>query len=52
MRVMSLQNEAVSDDVNRVWQDTATMCSRLLCELDYSKFRDDVNPQEIIRMLL
>lgn len=53
MRVMSLQNEAVSDDVNRVWQDTANdVFASYFAKLDYSKFRDDVNPQEIIRMLL
>jgi AcrR family transcriptional regulator len=53
MRVMSLQNEAVSDDVNRVWQDTANdVFANYFAKLDYSKFRDDVNPQEIIRMLL
>lgn len=53
MRAVNLQNEAVSDSVNRVWQETSKdIFANYFTKMDYSKFRDDVNPQEIIQMLL
>lgn len=53
MRIVNLQNETISDDVNRVWQDTTNdVFSSYFAKMDYTKFRDDVNPQEIIQMLL
>jgi AcrR family transcriptional regulator len=53
MRVVSIQNESVSDDVNRVWLTTTNdVFANYFAKLDYSKFREDVNPQEIIQMLV
>jgi AcrR family transcriptional regulator len=53
MRVVSLTNEAVSEDVNRIWLETTNdVFANYFSNLDYSKFKEDVDPQEIIQMLL
>jgi AcrR family transcriptional regulator len=53
MRIVNVQNDAVAGEVNKVWEDTSKeMYASYFSKMDYSKFREDVDPQEIIQMLL
>lgn len=53
MRVVGASQEAVSEDINRLWQDTTTeMFTSYFKAMDYSKFKNDVKPLEVIQMLL
>lgn len=53
LRIVNDQNDAVAGEVNKVWEDTSKdVYSSYFLKLDYSKFREDVDPQEIIQMLL
>jgi AcrR family transcriptional regulator len=52
VRAYYSQNEAVTDDTNSSLQDKlAGTLPEYLSGIDYSKFRDDVNPQDIFNML-
>lgn len=52
MRAFNTQKEAVSDDLNdRFLKKTAEIYGALLSNVDYSKFRSDINPQQILQML-
>ncbi len=53
MRVAGPQQSSVSEDINRVWQDTSNdIFTTYFKSADFSKFRDDVDPLEIIQMLI
>lgn len=52
MRAFYSQKEAVSEDLNsRLQKTTADIYGSYLSKVDFSKFRDDVNPIEILQML-
>jgi AcrR family transcriptional regulator len=53
LRVYRSQKEDVTNDINKKWQNTATdIFSSFFANMDYSKFKADVSPQEIIQMIL
>jgi AcrR family transcriptional regulator len=53
MRIVFLKQESVSDGVSQVWQNTTNdIFANYFSKMDYSKFREDINPLEIIQMLL
>lgn len=52
MRSFYSQKEAVSEHLNsRFKEKTAEIYGMYLAKMDYSKFKDDVNPQNIMQML-
>lgn len=52
MRAFYSQKENVSDDLNNRFQKkTAEIYGSYLARMDFSKFREDINPQEILQML-
>jgi TetR/AcrR family transcriptional regulator len=53
IRAFFSQKEAVSEDMNEKLQNaTVEIFSTYLSKMDYSKFRDDVNPIETVQMLI
>lgn len=53
MRSFYSQKEDVSDELNQRFSDASTeIFSSFLLKMDYSKFKDDINPQEILQMLI
>ncbi len=53
MRAFYSQKEPVSEDLNKKFMDaTADMFASYFTKMDYSKFKDDVNPMEIMQMLM
>lgn len=53
MQMYRSQKEDITEDINRKWQDTsASLFTQFFANIDYSKFREDVDPREIIQMLL
>lgn len=53
MRSFYSQKEDVSDELNQRFCDaSAEIFSSFLSKMDYSKFRNDINPQEILQMLI
>ncbi len=52
MRAFYSQKENVSDELNdRFQKKTAEIFGSYLAKMDFSKFREDINPQEILQML-
>lgn len=52
MRSFYTQKEAITEDLNkRFLKQTAEIYGTMMANLDYSKFRDDVDPQLILKML-
>ena len=53
MRIVFMQQESVSDGVNQIWQNTSNdIFTNYFAKMDYSKFREDVNPTDIVQMLI
>ena len=53
LRVFSAKDEAVAEDVLKKWQETtAELFSRYFSNVDFSKFKEDVDPQEVIQLLI
>ncbi|SHH91905.1 transcriptional regulator, TetR family [Sporobacter termitidis DSM 10068] len=52
VRAFYSQRESVSEDINRkVKDETANIFATYFSNIDFSKFRDDVNPKDIFQML-
>jgi TetR/AcrR family transcriptional regulator len=52
MRVMQDQQEGVSEDLNRKWLGASDeVFVKYFTRMDFSKFREDVNWQELLQML-
>lgn len=52
MRAFNSQKETVSDELNRRFQKKAAeIYATMLSNIDFTKFRDGMNPMEIIQML-
>lgn len=53
MRSFYSQKEDVSEDMNNKLKDaTVEIFTSYLAKMDFSKFKDDINPQEILQMLV
>ena len=53
MRAFYSQREDVSDDINKKFQSpTSGFLAEYFSKIDYSKFKPEINPQDILKMLI